>query len=210
LSSFEVPVFVPKNKHIEADENTTQESIEQQKREKQQWQEGELEATANLLKTLAEQSSNLLEEEFEKDVDSNHHIDFITASSNLRASQYGIETADRLKTKKIAGKIIPAMATSTAAVSGLVSTEMIKVLTGVKDIAKYKNAWINLALPMVMLSEPAPCPKTVIKEGVEISLWTKKWEVRKGNIALGQLLNHFKSEFGLKVTAVCCGTQVLY
>ena len=40
---------------------------------------------------------------------------------NLRASMYSIETADRLKTKKIAGKIVPAIATTTAAVAGLVS-----------------------------------------------------------------------------------------
>lgn len=64
---------------------------------------------------------------FEKDDDRNGHIDFITAASNLRARMYNIEAADRLKTKRIAGKIIPAIATSTAAVSGLVRVKYLLI-----------------------------------------------------------------------------------
>lgn len=57
---------------------------------------------------------------FEKDDDSNGHMDFVASASALRARMYSIEPADRLKTKRIAGKIIPAIATATAAVAGLV------------------------------------------------------------------------------------------
>lgn len=35
--------------------------------------------------------------DFEKDDDSNHHIEFITAASNLRAENYDIQPADRMK-----------------------------------------------------------------------------------------------------------------
>ncbi len=66
--------------------------------------------------------------DFEKDDDSNFHIDFINACSNLRARVYGIPEVDRLRVKRIAGKIIPAIATTTAAVSGLVALELVKVI----------------------------------------------------------------------------------
>lgn len=42
---------------------------------------------------------------FEKDNDSNFHIDFITAASNLRALNYGIPVTSRLQSKIIAGRM---------------------------------------------------------------------------------------------------------
>jgi len=64
--------------------------------------------------------------EFEKDDDSNYHIDFIHAASNLRARNYKIHEIEQQRTKMIAGKIIPAIATTTAMITGAVSAEIYK------------------------------------------------------------------------------------
>lgn len=75
--------------------------------------------------------------EFEKDDDTNHHIDFITAASNLRATNYNIPVADRHSTKQIAGRIIPAIATTTSLVVGLVCLELYKVGSNQTSDASY-------------------------------------------------------------------------
>lgn len=108
--------------------------------------------------------------EFEKDVDTNFHIDFVTCASNLRAFNYNIPGADKLKTKGIAGKIIPAIATTTSLVSGLVSLELIKVIQGFKKIDQYSNSFANLAISMFAFSDPIEVKYTTFGKH-KFSLW---------------------------------------
>ena len=49
----------------------------------------------------------IFSDKFEKDVDTNHHVDFVSCVSNLRAANYSITNVERDKVKQIAGKIIP-------------------------------------------------------------------------------------------------------
>ncbi|MCJ1403687.1 hypothetical protein MMC11_006910 [Xylographa trunciseda] len=148
--------------------------------------------------------------EFEKDDDTNHHIDFITAASNLRAENYAIATADRHKTKFIAGKIIPAIATTTALVTGLVILELYKIIDGKTDVEQYKNGFVNIALPFFGFSEPIPSPKGeyIGKNGkVTIDKLWDRFEVE--NVTLTEFLNDFK-EKGLDVTMISSGVSLLY
>lgn len=116
--------------------------------------------------------------DFEKDDDDNFHIDFITAASNLRAINYSISPQDRMKVKMVAGKIIPAIATTTAAVTGLALVEFFKVLQG-KDVSALRNGMIDVGTNnYVLFGRDAPIKKRTTVEKTYLPekdyTWRKK------------------------------------
>ncbi|KAF8463469.1 hypothetical protein BDZ91DRAFT_698380 [Kalaharituber pfeilii] len=154
--------------------------------------------------------------EFEKDDDSNYHIAFITAASNLRALNYGIPVADAHKTKFIAGKIVPAIATTTALVTGLVCLELYKMIDGKRKLEEYHNGFVNLALPFVAFSEPIASPKGkylgLNEKGEKVEKTVDKLWDRfdfEGNLLLQEILDKF-SAMGLEITMLSSGVSLLY
>ncbi|WP_411025088.1 hypothetical protein, partial [Salmonella sp. s54836] len=114
------------------------------------------------------------------------------------------------------GKIIPAIATTTAAIVGLVCLEFYKVVRDKDnhkktDIADYKNAFINLALPFFGFSEPIPVP--IIKYfDKEFTLWDR-FEIdgrrEDGEMTLGELKKHFE-DMKINVSMISQGVALIY
>ncbi|KAJ3343385.1 SPS-sensor component ptr3 [Gonapodya sp. JEL0774] len=201
VSSITVPEFKPKSGvKIQVNEN---EQVSNGAADEQELD--------NLIKSLPPPTSlagyRLNPVDFEKDDDTNFHIDFITATSNLRATNYSIAVADRHRTKFIAGKIIPAIATTTALVTGLVCLEFYKVIDGKSKLEDYKNGFVNLALPFFGFSEPIGAPKLKYNDK-EFTLWDR-FEVEQ-EPTLQEFLDLFQAKHNLEVTMLSCGVSMLY
>ncbi|KAH6937113.1 hypothetical protein HPB50_025574 [Hyalomma asiaticum] len=145
--------------------------------------------------------------EFEKDDDTNFHMDFIVAASNLRAANYNIEPADRLKSKLIAGKIIPAIATTTSLVAGLACLELYKLVQDHDKLELYKNGFVNLALPFFGFSEPIAPVKKKFRD-IEYTMWTSL-DI-EGELTLEKFLQHFKEKYEVEILMLSEGPRILY
>lgn len=206
LDEVKVPEFSPlSNVHIQANDSDPDPA------EQASADQDELRRIAEKLPPASSLAGfRLIPVEFEKDDDSNHHIDFITAASNLRALNYQIDPADRSKTKFIAGRIIPAIATTTALVTGLVCLELPKIVDGPnKTIEDFKNGFINLALPFFGFSEPIASPKIEVNGKKVDKIWGR-FDIYDKDITLQQLLDHFKEKEGLTISMLSSGTTLLY
>jgi ubiquitin-activating enzyme E1 len=138
--------------------------------------------------------------EFEKDDDSNDHITFITAASNLRAICYGIPPVDAMETRKVAGKIVPAMITTTALVSALSCIELVKLCTAEMTLQRHRNAFINLALPFFAFTAPLPAEEYLGFRGATHTMWDRitikegKKAAASGGLTLKKLLKRIRKK----------------
>ncbi|KAK2440690.1 E1 ubiquitin-activating protein [Trifolium repens] len=144
--------------------------------------------------------------QFEKDDDTNYHMDVIAGLANMRARNYSIPEVDKLKAKFIAGRIIPAIATSTAMATGLVCLELYKVLDGGHKVEDYRNTFANLALPLFSMAEPVP-PKVIKHKETSWTVWDR-WTLGN-NPTLRELIKWLKDK-GLTAYSISCGNVLLF
>ncbi|XP_075288569.1 ubiquitin-like modifier-activating enzyme 7 [Opisthocomus hoazin] len=148
---------------------------------------------------------------FEKD--NAIHVDFITAASNLRAENYGIPPADWLTSKRIAGRIVPAIITTTAAVAGLACLEVYKLVWGCRDPSCYRNSNLCLSDCLLLRVQPLP-PPTYQYGGREWSCWDRL-EMRAAcadgqEVTVQEVLDWLQSMHGWTVTKLLRGDTLLY
>lgn len=138
----------------EEEEEKKEQPQQENKPEEADEVEKQLQELAKILPTLKYDKKKPVEEvlikkeDFEKDDDKNYHIDLIYSMANCRSSNYKLDAMDWLTVKLKAGRIVPALATTTAAIAGLQTLEMVKVIVGVKKV-DYKNIFLNLAVPFL-------------------------------------------------------------
>lgn len=154
----------------------------------------------------------LTAQEFEKDDPTNWHVSFITAASNLRAINYSIPTASYQETKGIAGRIIPAIATTTSVVSGLIVLEMFKYMLGKyllieNKIENYRSTFVNLADTTVVYSEPIPSGQIEIA-GNKFNNWTR-FEYYQ-NSTLSKFKEYFERVFKTELSMIVYDNKIVY
>eukprot|EP00758_Cryptobia_borreli_P005247 Tbor_TRINITY_DN4799_c0_g1::TRINITY_DN4799_c0_g1_i1::g.16949::m.16949/K03178/UBE1, UBA1; ubiquitin-activating enzyme E1 len=195
--------FVPHVAFYETNENKDSKAQEDGYRKQQQ-----ANSDAQELPPVSRVSGcTMAAEEFEKDNDANHHIDFITATSNMRAACYNIPQTDRNNTKRIAGSIIPAMVTTTAFVTGLASIEVLKYISGEKTLDNYRNIFANMAINLITLSEPEKTPVTVYKneeDGTTLSfnMWDRVDINEKRDLTLQELVDLLEKRYNIELFMV--------
>jgi len=150
-------------------------------------------------------------EKFEKDVDTNNHVFFINLCSNLRAQNYRIPISDEQQTKMIAGKIVPAIASTTAIVTGFACMQLLTLLNS-DDLSFVKNCYINPSLNLYAVNNPADVilmedqEYNPLLDGPTIAV-PKGWNVWdiidiKGPMTCQEFIDYFKKKYNVNVLGI--------
>lgn len=122
----------------------------------------------------------------------------------MRCRNYSIKECTRFRTKLVAGKIIPALATTTAMICGFAMIEAFKAINGLK-FESFRNTFSSLSINMHLLSEPMPkckfkptdldirfgCPSKPVIEG------STKWDqiIMEGPKTLREMTEYFTAKY---------------
>ena len=161
----------------------------------------------NLLKNI-DKSKKITPEIFDKDDDSNGQINFIYCFSNLRARNYKLNECDKLKVKFIAGRIIPAVESTTAAVTGFNCTQIYSLLINEK-LENFSEVQMDLGTSFFSYHSPFPKKlkksyeknkKKYIAIRNEWSIWDKTY--LNGPMTIKSFLEYFENKYQINIRGI--------
>ena len=151
---------------------------------------------------------------FQKDDPAKGHVAFVTHASNLRALAHSIAPASELETRRVAGRIVPALITTTAFVSACSSIELCKILKKA-PLRAHRNAFVNLALPFFAFVQPAPAlERRGVGDEEQWNLWDRVVvHEPKGGMTLKSLFRFLKEKYRhteIDIVTLSYGEYLIY
>ena len=159
-------------------------------------------------------------EEFDKDDESKGHVEFLYAFTNLRAENYNIEKCDIFKVKMTAGKIIPAIASTTAAIVGIVAMQLY-ILMETDEIKNLRNCYFDFARNIICFENLRK--NKYIKDGNDnlgknekkIKLVPDKFSVWdyltiNGPLSIKNFIELIKKEYNIEVRTIISNEKILF
>ena len=221
-SKIKIPKFEAKKVFIATEDSQLKNNNQNQNSSEEQIAEQNCQKLLEELKNMKNNENinkidfnKMNEVEFEKDHDENGHIDFIHACSNLRAKNYNIDECDRSKTKIIAGKIIPTIMTTTAAIAGIVSLQLYTLLQ-THELKFLRNCYFNLSCNYYLFDEPVPAKKMIDKESDEngnpVKMIPEGWTtwdkiLIEGSKTCQELMDYIKEKYDVDVDIIMANEE---
>lgn len=158
-------------------------------------------------------NNNIFPEKFEKDNDENFHVFFINLCANLRAKNYNLPLSNEQKTKMIAGRIVPAIATTTSIITGFACLQLLALLSS-DNIFSVKNCNFDTSLNIYQFYYPSDVihmedqDYNPITDGRAIAVpkgWTV-WDVIniKGPMTCQEFIDYFKKKYNVNILGISC------
>jgi len=155
---------------------------------------------------------------FDKDKEEKSEFNFIYSCTNLRARNYKIEEEEIEKIILIAGKIIPAIISTTSTISGLVSLQ-IYIIPQTDNIYNFRTISLEMKNNMYSISSPEEVNfiKSKKDDSFNLSLICipEKFSVWdnieiKGKKNVKDLIEFFKNNYDVQILNINSGIFVLY
>ena len=155
--------------------------------------------------------------EFDKEDDLQTFI--IHLFSNLRANNFDIENSSYLETKLILGKIVPSIPTSTAAIGGFVSIQLLNLIQ-THELSILRNTLFNLGTyfvnqlkPQVMIYHNDKDIDPFFKKAVRYipDKWTiwDRIEINESKTCI-EFIELIKNKYNVLITLITCENIIIY